>query len=120
MELFVYFRYALQTTINMPLIAELADEGEISDSSKTFVFEDEGHTLGNILKSIIGRYRDVEFCGYTVPHPSESVMHLRVQASKNVKAIDILVRGLDDLVKVCDHTTETFKNAMLNHDEKLS
>lgn len=28
---------------------------EESESSCTFVFEDEGHTLGNVLKSIIGR-----------------------------------------------------------------
>lgn len=111
----------------MPLIAELANEGEVSDSSKTFVFENEGHTLGNVLKSIIGRYPEVEFCGYTVPHPAESTMHLRIQVSKNsrasddpsqnVKAIDILVRGLKDLVTVCDHTEIKFNDAIQSFEK---
>ncbi|XP_037028653.1 probable DNA-directed RNA polymerases I and III subunit RPAC2 [Bradysia coprophila] len=111
----------------MPLIAELANEGETSDSSKTFVFENEGHTLGNVLKSIIGRYPEVEFCGYTVPHPAEPTMHLRIQVSKNsraaddpsqsVKAIDVLVRGLKDLVAVCDHTELKFNDAIQLFDK---
>ncbi|KAJ6640369.1 putative DNA-directed RNA polymerases I and III subunit RPAC2 [Pseudolycoriella hygida] len=112
----------LNKLANMPLIAELANEGEVSDSSKTFVFENEGHTLGNVLKSIIGRYPEVDFCGYTVPHPAESTMHLRIQVSKksrvsddssqNIKAIDILVRGLKDVVAVCDHTEMKFDDAI--------
>lgn len=97
----------------MPLIAELAsDESSADDRSKTFVFENEGHTLGNVLKSIICRYSDVQFCGYTVPHPAESVMHLRIQASKKVRAIDVLRRGLEDLIQVCDHTIVTFEAAI--------
>lgn len=96
----------------MPAIAELASDDNVGDRSKTFVFENEGHTLGNVLKSIICRYSDVQFCGYTVPHPAESIMHLRIQANKNVKAIDVLRRGLEDLEKVCDHTITTFETAM--------
>lgn len=101
----------------MPLIAELASDDNIGDRSKTFVFENEGHTLGNVLKSIICRYDDVLFCGYTVPHPSESVMHFRIQAGKNAKAIDILRRGLEDLVHVCDHTLDQFTGALNEYDQ---
>ena len=54
---------------------------------------------------------DVEFSGYTVPHPAESKLHFRIQAKKG-KAVDILRRGLEDLSKVCDHTLFTFENAM--------
>lgn len=54
---------------------------------------------------------DVNFCGYTVPHPADSKMHLRIQAAKNVRAVDVLRRGLVDLEKVCDHTAKTFENA---------
>lgn len=38
-------------------------------------------------------------------------MHLRIQTVKDVKAIDVLRRGLTDLEQVCDHTIETFGNA---------
>jgi DNA-directed RNA polymerase I and III subunit RPAC2 len=39
----------------MPLIAELAGDENSGENSRTFVFENEGHTLGNILKSIIAK-----------------------------------------------------------------
>lgn len=100
----------------MPLIVQLAGDTDGGDDSgersKTFVFNDEGHTLGNVLKAIIGRYADVDFCGYTVPHPDEAIMHLRIQAAPNVRAVDVLQRGLQDLQLVCDHTIETFEAAM--------
>lgn len=56
---------------------------------------------------------DVEFCGYTVPHPAESKMHFRIQMSKG-RAVDALKRGLEDLVKICDHTMETFDEELLS------
>lgn len=55
---------------------------------------------------------DVEFCGYTVPHPSENKMHFRIQANPKIKALDVLKRGLEDIEKVCDHTLETFEREM--------
>jgi DNA-directed RNA polymerases I and III subunit RPAC2 len=42
-------------------------------------------------------------------------MHFRIQAHKNVRAIDVLRRGLEDLDKVCDHTIETFDLALKNY-----
>ncbi|XP_012280126.1 probable DNA-directed RNA polymerases I and III subunit RPAC2 [Orussus abietinus] len=95
----------------MGRLAEVAGDSTTDERSRTFVFQDEGHTLGNILRSIISQYPDVEFCGYTVPHPAESKMHFRIQ-SKSEKAVDVLRRGLQDLEKVCDHTMETFDSAL--------
>lgn len=83
---------------------------------RTFVITDEGHTLGNALKSIIGRYPEVDFCGYTIPHPAENAMHFRIQSNRN-KAIDILKRGLEDLDKLCDHTIEVFDKEIVKFNE---
>ncbi|CAD7091941.1 unnamed protein product [Hermetia illucens] len=96
--------------------AELAGDENSGEHARTFVFEDEGHTLGNALKSIISRYPDVDFCGYTIPHPAENKMHFRIQANKKLRAIDILKRGLEDLEAVCDHTIETFEKAMNDYN----
>lgn len=68
-----------------------------------------GYRLKNIIS--LKNSPDVNFCGYTVPHPADTKMHLRIQASKNVRAVDILRRGLADLEKVCDHSITTFENA---------
>lgn len=59
----------------------------------------------------------MNFCGYTVPHPTDTKMHLRIQAAKNVKAVDVLRRGLADLEKVCDHTITTFEDAYREQQE---
>uniref|UniRef100_V5G8K4 DNA-directed RNA polymerases I and III subunit RPAC2 n=1 Tax=Anoplophora glabripennis TaxID=217634 RepID=V5G8K4_ANOGL len=96
-------------------IAQFAETESSSDSSKskTFVFKDEGHTLGNALRCVISNYPDVQFCGYTVPHPAESKMHFRIQMHKG-KAVDALKRGLEDLVNVCDTTLEKFEEELQN------
>ncbi|XP_074107866.1 RNA polymerases I and III subunit AC2 l(2)37Cg [Cotesia typhae] len=92
----------------MVRLAELAGDQISGDKSRTFVFQDEGHTLGNALRSIITHYPDVEFCGYTVPHPAEPKMHFRIQMKGNGRAVDALRRGLKDLEAACDHVTQVF------------
>lgn len=96
-------------------IAQLAgsENPNSSSKSKTFVFKDEGHTLGNALRCIISSYQDVQFCGYTVPHPAESKMHFRIQMHKG-RAVDALRRGLEDLVQLCDVTLEKFEEELVN------
>ncbi|XP_030252789.1 DNA-directed RNA polymerases I and III subunit RPAC2 isoform X2 [Sparus aurata] len=54
--------------------ADGADEGCV-----TFVLHDEDHTLGNSLRYMIMKTLDVEFCGYTITHPSESKINFRIQ-----------------------------------------
>lgn len=45
----------------------------------SFQIEREDHTLGNSLRYFISKNPDVEFCGYTIPHPSETKMNIRIQ-----------------------------------------
>ena len=71
-----------------------------SETSRTYIFGDEDHTLGNSLRHVLMQRRvhrtslschtqliarpttrsaDTSFCGYSVPHPSEPKMHIRLQ-----------------------------------------
>lgn len=63
----------------------------------TFSLKEEDHTLGNSLRYIIMKNPDVEFCGYSLPHPSEAKLHLRIQMYDNKSAVEALFKGLDDL-----------------------
>ena len=38
----------------------------------------EDHTLGNLLRNQIIKSNHVEFCAYSVPHPSEPIMNVRI------------------------------------------
>jgi DNA-directed RNA polymerase I and III subunit RPAC2 len=41
----------------------------------------EDHTLGNILRYSLIKNPDVEFCGYSITHPSEHTVNLRLQTT---------------------------------------
>jgi len=79
-----------------------------SDTAASFAFEREDHTLGNALRYMIMKNPDVEFCGYSIPHPSEAVLHLRIQTWDGVSASEVLRKGLEDLTDLCDVVMDKF------------
>jgi len=84
-----------------------------TDTAVSFQIEKEDHTLGNVLRYFINKNPDVEFCGYTIPHPSETKMNIRIQTWEDTgtSAFDALSKGLDDLMDACDVLTEKFEDA---------
>ncbi|PKY06846.1 RBP11-like subunits of RNA polymerase [Aspergillus campestris IBT 28561] len=82
-----------------------------TETAASFQFEGEGHTLGNSLRYAIMKNPQVEFCGYTIPHPSESKMNLRIQTYDTTNAIEALEKGLESLMDLCDVVTEKFTSA---------
>ena len=86
----------------------LLDDGSGDLYSKTFVLEEEDHTLSNALRYIIMKDPDVVFCGYTQPHPSEPRINFKIQTNMKSSALDVLERGLQNLNDVCKHVLGTF------------
>ncbi|KAJ2582892.1 RNA polymerase subunit AC19, partial [Coemansia sp. RSA 1836] len=70
-------------------------------TSMTFSIKEEDHTLGNALRWCIMQNPQVDFCGYSIPHPSEAKTHVRIQTTDSTNAIDSMNKGLDDLKAVC-------------------
>ena len=62
----------------------------------TYVFNKEGHTLGNALRYVVMSDPQTEFCGYSIVHPSETFMNLRIQ-TRGENSNETLMRGLDNL-----------------------
>ncbi|KAI9357023.1 DNA-directed RNA polymerase I and III 16 kDa polypeptide [Zopfochytrium polystomum] len=92
-------------------------KGEVEDPcAVTYILNDEDHTLGNSLRYMLMKNPDVSFCGYSVPHPSEYKIHLRIQTNGNVLAIDALDEALGQLMEVCNHVTATFTEALERKD----
>ncbi|KAA8572469.1 hypothetical protein MFRU_003g03080 [Monilinia fructicola] len=81
-----------------------------TDTAASFEFKKEDHTLGNALRYIIMKNPDVEFCGYSIPHPSEELMNVRIQ-TYTMSAEDALRKGLDDLIDLCDVVADKFTTA---------
>ncbi|KAF7941240.1 hypothetical protein BELL_0201g00030 [Botrytis elliptica] len=89
-----------------------------SDKAASFEFKKEDHTLGNALRYIIMKNPDVEFCGYSIPHPSEELMNIRIQTYDN-SAEDALRKGLDDLIDLCDVVADKFTAAREQHASQM-
>ena len=95
-----------------PQEAALKIVGEADDeAARTYIFRGEDHTLGNALRHVLMRQKDVEFCGYSVPHPSEPYVHLRVQTDGEKTASAMLKQGLKELGAACDTIEGAFDKA---------
>jgi len=79
-----------------------------TETAASFQFDGEDHTLGNALRYIIHKNPDVEFCGYSIPHPSEAKMSLRIQTYDGVSVYTVLEKGLEDLMAMCDVVEQKF------------
>jgi DNA-directed RNA polymerase I and III subunit RPAC2 len=69
--------------------------------------------MGNTLRQTISANPVVDFCGYSVPHPAENKMRIRIQAKKGENIIDIMKQGLDDLTQWCFNVERAFDEAMV-------
>ena len=77
---------------------------------RTFVVAHEAHTFGNSVRWMLARNEDTEFAGYTVPHPSEPFLQIRVQ-TKGPSATELFGDSLKSLMAICDHISDTFETA---------
>ncbi|RKP27799.1 LOC494863 protein-like protein, partial [Syncephalis pseudoplumigaleata] len=81
-------------------------------TAATFVIHHEDHTLGNALRYMIMKNPLVEFCGYSLPHPSDDKLHLRIQTFEGTTAVEALQQGLQDLMEMCGHIYSEFESKM--------
>ncbi|CUM65485.1 uncharacterized protein PRCAT00003129001 [Priceomyces carsonii] len=77
-------------------------------TAASFQIVDEDHTLGNALRYMIMKNPEVEFCGYSIPHPSENKLNVRIQTYGNITAVEALHQGLDSLSEMCTVIEEKF------------
>lgn len=94
--------------------------GATSDGfAASFQIIDEDHTLGNALRYMIMKNADVEFCGYSIPHPSENKLNIRIQTYGGMTAVAALHKGLDDLADLCTHIEEEFSTKVASKDYSI-
>lgn len=114
---------------------QLEVRGTGHEGSRTFVIGDEDHTLGNTLRHILMQNADVSFAGYSVPHPMDPFINVRVQTvgSKSkkgdvdfeeeeqpIKAIDALSDACMTLSAQCDFILSKVEEILPEvHEDKL-
>merc|ERR1719345_603616 len=107
-----------------PQASGLREGGRQDASNATYQFLGEDHTLGNALRYMLMKNPNVEFAGYTVPHPSEPFMNLRVQTIEGHVADEAVTQGLDSIIEVCNVVGKRYRNAVkqykTDHPDKPS
>ena len=87
------------------------EEGQ-DEFSCTYIFGNEDHTFGNSLRHVLMQRAETEFCGYSVPHPYDPKLNMRLQVTKEKTANEVLLDGLQDLAAVCDIMSSKFSSAV--------
>ena len=119
-----------------PAPFELEVRGTGHPSSRTYAIGDEDHTLGNAIRHVLMQNANVDFAGYSVPHPSEPVVHIRVQTAKKfnktnrsqqqqdsddvdededsgrLPATDVLKEACETLISQCDVLLDAVEDLM--------
>lgn len=86
----------------------------------TYSFLNEDHTLGNLLRTVLIKNNEVEFCAYSVPHPSEPIMNVRLQVSRGAgDTKKVLRHGLKRISKMSDVMTEKFMTSLATYENRM-
>ena len=72
----------------------------------------EDHTFGNTIRYILASQPTTDFVGYSIPHPSEHVIHLRLQTKQNDTVRHAMQSACTVLEEVCDVMLERFERAV--------
>uniref|UniRef100_A0A0E0REU1 DNA-directed RNA polymerases I and III subunit RPAC2 n=2 Tax=Oryza TaxID=4527 RepID=A0A0E0REU1_ORYRU len=90
----------------------IMEHGSVTDSTaSTFSIVEEDHTLANSVRFVLNQDPRVAFCGYSIPHPADNKVNIRVQTTGD-PAKDVLKDSLQDLMVMCQHVRGTFDTAV--------
>ncbi|KAL9710361.1 RNA polymerase subunit AC19 [Leucoagaricus gongylophorus] len=95
-------------------------QGATSDlSAATYQIHDESHTMGNSLRWMLMKNPKVEFCGYSVPHPSENVINVRIQMYDNLSSLDALIDALGNLDNLCEVIEDAYLDSLRENKHEV-
>ncbi|XP_044505996.1 DNA-directed RNA polymerases I and III subunit RPAC2 [Mangifera indica] len=88
------------------------EHGAFGDQrNATFSLTEEDHTLANAVRFTLNQDPRVTFCGYSIPHPSDARVNIRVQTTGD-PAREVLKDACQDLMLMCQHVRSTFDKAV--------
>eukprot|EP00878_Enallax_costatus_P005553 GHUV01005826.1.p3 GENE.GHUV01005826.1~~GHUV01005826.1.p3 ORF type:complete len:106 (+),score=30.34 GHUV01005826.1:698-1015(+) len=84
----------------------------------TFTVQQEDHTLANALRFFLNKNPQVTFCGYSIPHPTEESVNIRVQTTGEITAAQALGSACEECSKVTRHMRGVFDNAIEQYKQQ--
>jgi len=83
----------------------------IADSTRaaTFILHDEDHTIGNLLCDVLSDHPLVDYVGYSIVHPTQPKIQVRIQTREGLTASDALKEGLMMIQQYSRRMKEMYK-----------
>ncbi|KAF4719654.1 DNA-directed RNA polymerases I and III subunit RPAC2 [Perkinsus olseni] len=75
----------------------MSSKESTEDLCGTYQLKNEDHTLGNSVRYVLSKNPKVDFAGYSVPHPNEPFVNIRVQTYPGTTADDAMIWALEEL-----------------------
>ena len=72
--------------------------------------------LSGSLFVILSFRPQTTFCGYSVPHPAEDEIHLRIETDGRATPAELLSQALDAVVDMAQHLEDEFQAALGRSD----
>ncbi|KQJ88927.1 hypothetical protein BRADI_4g22120v3 [Brachypodium distachyon] len=95
------------------------EHGSLADSSaSSFSIVEEDHTLANSVRFVLNQDPRVAFCGYSIPHPADNKVNIRVQTTGD-PAKDVMKDALQDLMVMGQHVRATFDKAVADFKSNI-
>merc|ERR1712224_740964 len=92
----------------MILFLEKTLDGYKNIHCKTYQIEGEDHSFAIALRYFLHRNPHVEFCAYSIPHPADNLINIRIQTTGKVSTLEAMYDSLFDLKKMCQHVKTIF------------
>lgn len=86
-------------------------------NSATFIIHDEDHTMGNSIRYILMKDKNVEFAGYSIPHPSDNHLNFRLQTFEGKDAISTFTQALNNLEDITQHIMNVFDSSVTKFEK---
>lgn len=99
------------------MASDSANQENENELTKNFKLENEDHTLGTLLTFILDKMPETEFCAYTIRHPTENVLYLRLKVKQGNNVTEVFKKGVNELKKALDIIEKKFIQAMDSYTE---
>ena len=90
---------------------KIISDKEDGEFNCTYSFRNEDHTLGNMLRYMLMKDSNTLFCGYSIPHPSEDLMNIRLQTKKD-NTNKLMAKAMDNILEISDILSNKFQKAL--------
>lgn len=95
------------------------DEEESSKGPRfrNFKLENEDHTMGSLLTYILNLMPETEFCAYSIRHPTENAIYLRLKVKEGSDVNAVFQKGVKELKNALEVVESKFRTAVESFEE---